>query len=500
MRKILYTISALLIGSGLFAQNLVEALRYSDHKIKGTARSAAMGNAFGALGADFSSTSINPAGLGLYRSNEFVFTAGIGSLNTDGTYLGRMSSDSKYSFSLDNVGYVASFKTGEQSGSSLVSFNIGVGYNRLGSFAANMLVNGSDAPNSLLTGFTNRVNEDYLSPENFDPFYEELAFNTLLMDYNESADLYYNDLSEAGYGQSQRKSTSRKGYINEYTVSFAANFNHKVYLGATLGIHDLYYEENTDLFENDAKNNIPFFNSLNFETRLRTSGTGLNAKLGAIFKPVDALRLGVSVHTPTFYSLNDEYQNTMYSDLDLKDKNTGNLVNETYMERSPNGEYDYKLETPLKAVFSAAYVIGKKALLSVDYEYVDYSAAKLRKGGNYNYAFTDENAEIAEVYKSVGNIRVGGEYRLTNIFSLRAGYEFYPSPYNDKAFNVSQPNSDSDYSAISAGLGIKQGDLFIDLAYKHSIGQEHNTLYAGSDFAKYEFSNNSLLLSVGFKF
>ncbi len=500
MKKILYTVSALLITSGLFAQNLVDALRYSDHKIKGTARAAAMGNAFGALGADFTTTSINPAGLGLYRSNEFVFTSDLSKMSVDGTYLNRTSSDSKYNLSLDNVGYVATFQSNEQSSSSLVSFNVGVGFNRLGAFAANMLVNGVDAPNSILTGFTNRVNDDYLEAGDFDPFYEKLAYETYLMDYDPDNDVFFNDLTDAGYGHSQRKSTSRKGYINEYTVSFAANFNHKVYVGATFGIHDVLYEENTDLYEYDANNKIDYFNSLNFETKMSTTGTGFNAKLGVIFKPVDALRLGVALHTPTFYSLNDGYRNTMYSDMDLKDNVTGQLVNEKYMKSSPVGDYDYHLETPMKAVFSAAYIIGKKGLVSLDYEYVDYSTAKLRKGGNYNYAFTDENDEIKEVYKTVGNIRVGGEYRLNNVFSLRAGYEFYPSPYNKKAFGVDQPNSNSDYSSVSAGLGIKQGDFFVDLAYKYTMGEEHNTLYAGSDFAKYELNNNSLLLSVGFKF
>ena len=52
------------------AQNELDALRYSNTGTGGTARSYAMANAFGALGADLSAFHINPAGLGLYRKSE----------------------------------------------------------------------------------------------------------------------------------------------------------------------------------------------------------------------------------------------------------------------------------------------------------------------------------------------------------------------------------------------------------------------------------------------
>ncbi|MDX9883380.1 MAG: outer membrane protein transport protein [Prolixibacteraceae bacterium] len=492
MKKIVYTLSAILFSTGIYAQNLVDALRYSDYKIHGTARSTAMGNAFGALGGDFTSMSINPAGLGLYRSGEFVFTPNMGKSSVDGLYLNNTSSDSRYNFSIDNIGYVSTIKPGKES--SLVSLNFGIGYNRLNNYSMNMLVSGDNARNSILTGFTNRVNDDYLAPEQFDPYYEALAYDTYLMDYDEDNDEFFNDLTDQGYGQSQRKTTNRRGYINEYLFSLAANFNHQFYVGATLGIHDLYFKESTDLFEYDANNDINYFNDLNFLTDLRTSGTGFNFKLGAIYKPTNELRLGVAIHTPTFYRLHDTYENTMLSSMTFDGKT------ESFSARSPLGEYDYDLETPLRGIFSAAYVIGKKGLISIDYEVVDYSTTKLRDGGNHNYQFTDENNEIAEAYKSVGNLHIGGEYRLTDNFNLRAGYENYPSPFNSNAFNTNQPNSNMTYSAISAGLGIRQGNFFIDMAYKHRMNEEYNTLYSGSDFAKYDITNDHFILTLGFKF
>lgn len=495
MKKIIYTLAAILFCTGVFAQNLVDALRYSDYRINGTARSTAMGNAFGALGGDFISLSINPAGLGLYRSGEFVFTPNLGKSNVDATYLGNTASDSKYNFSLNNIGYVATYQPNNNGESSLVSLSFGVGYNRLKNFSMNMLVSGDNANNSILTDFTNNVNDQYLAPADFDQYYEALAYDTYLMDYDEDNDVFFNDLTDNNYGQSQRKTINKRGYINEYVFSLAANFNHKFYLGATLGIHDLYYEEETDLFEYDVKNNIDFFNSLNFLTNVNTSGTGFNFKLGAIYKPTNELRLGVAIHTPTFYTLHDSYENTMLSNMTFDGKT------EDYSAISPWGEYDYKLETPLRAIFSAAYVIGKKGLISVDYELVDYSTAKLRDGGDYNYQFSSENGDIAEAYKSVGNLHIGGEYRITNNLSLRAGYERYPSAYNAYAFNSPQLNSDANYSALSAGLGIKQGNFYIDMAFKHTLkDEENNTLYSGSDFAKFDVTKDNFIMTLGFKF
>lgn len=493
MKKIIYTLTTLLFSSGIFAQNLVDALRYSDYKINGTARSTAMGNAFGALGGDFSVLSTNPAGLGLYRSGELVLTPNFGKSNAEASYLGSTASDSKYNFSLNNIGYVATYQPNNNGESSLVNISFGVGYNRLMNFSSNMLAAGDNANNSILTDFTYNVNDQYLAPADFDEFYEALAYDTYLMDYDEDNDEFFNDLTDNNYGQSQQKTINRSGYINEYVFSAAANFNHKFYIGATLGIHDLYYEEETNLLEYDAKNNINYFNSLNFITNLNTSGTGFNFKIGAIYKPTNELRLGIAVHTPTFYTLRDEYQNTMLSNMTFDGKT------EDYSAKSPWGDYEYKLETPLRAIFSAAYVVGKKGLISVDYEVLDYSTSKLRNGGG-SYQFTNENNDINEAYKSVGNLHIGAEYRLTNNFSLRSGYEKYPSAFNKNAFNTTQLNSDADYSSISAGLGIKQGNFYIDMAYKHGINKEYNTLYSSSDFAEFDTTRDNFIMTLGFKF
>jgi len=497
MKKIVYTISILLISCSVFAQDLTDALRYSNYKISGTARSAAMGNAFGALGGDFSSLSINPAGVAVYRSGEFTFTPSVGKISVDGTFLGNTINESKYNVSIDNIGYVSTIPTGENSESGLVSLSFGLGFNRLGSFSMSMLAEGANSNHSILDYFTNNVNNPVINSDDFDPYYERLAWDTYLLNYDDQNEEYFNDITDNNFGQSQRKSTNRRGYINEYLVSVGANFNHKFYVGGTLGIHEVYFKENADLYEWDEKNNIPYFNELNFNTYLKTTGNGFNLKLGFIYKPVNNLRLGFAVHSPTFYKFNDAYDSDMNSSITyLEDGKT-----EKYSAQpDKQGVYDYEIETPLKLILSGAYVVGKSGLISVDYEIVDYATAKLKNGGG-NYNYYSENTAIKNAYKTVGNLHIGGEYRVSNNFSLRAGYENFPSVYKSTYLAAQNPNGQAKYSTVSGGFGFKQGKFFLDAAVKRIINEEYLKLHPGAfNMVDYNISQNNVILTLGYKF
>lgn len=501
MKKLAYTLGVLFVTCNVFAQDLTDALRYSNYKIRGTARAAAMGNAFGALGGDFTSLSINPAGVAVYRSGEFTFTPSLGNTSVDGVYLGNKANDSKYNVSLDNVGYVATIPTGANSESGVVSFSFGLGFNKLGSFSMRSLAEGKNSNNSILDYFTNNMNSDinyYLGneAERLDQYYELLAWDTYLVNYDGTTKEYFNDIRDYGYKQSQRKTTDRKGYINEYLISFGANFNHKFYLGATVGIHDVYFKENANLREWYPNKENQFFDNLDFATNFKTAGSGFNLKIGAILKPTENLRLGLAFHTPTFYKLSDNYFNSMKSyNADEK----GVMGNHS-ADSGKEGVYDYEIETPMKTVLSAAYLFGKKALVSVDYEIVDYSSAKLKNGSD-GYDYYDQNQVIKDAYKAVGNLHLGAEYRVTPAFSLRAGYENYGSAFKSSYLNQKSMNSNASYSAISGGFGVRQGNVFFDAALKHVVTDEYLNLYPSApEMAKYDTKQNSLIFTIGYKF
>jgi long-subunit fatty acid transport protein len=264
-----------------------------------------------------------------------------------------------------------------------------------------------------------------------------------------------------------------------------------------VGIHNVYFRENANLYEFDAKNNIPYFNEFNFNTYLKTTGNGYNLKLGIIFKPTDNLRLGAAIHSPTFYKFSDAYNSSMTSSITY----LSDGVTETYSAKpDKQGVYDYEIETPLKAIFSGAYVIGKSGLISVDYEIVDYSTAKLKNGSD-GYNYYNENTTIQNAYKTVGNLHLGGEYRVNKIFSIRAGYENFPSVYQASYLNSKNMNSNTSYSTISGGFGFKQGNFFLDATLKRIMNDEYLKLYPGAtNMAKYVTAQDNLIFTLGYKF
>ncbi|WP_321995438.1 outer membrane protein transport protein [Draconibacterium orientale] len=494
------------------AQDLLDALRYSNIQVSGTARAGGMGNAFGALGGDFTSTSINPAGLGVYRTSELTVTPKFTYGNTEGNYMNTLMEDNKYNIALNNLSYVTVIPTASRSDVGLISVNLGIGYNRLKDFNSNLLFGASGVTSSILDSWIENSNGEnpYVNTATY-PYYDDLAIAEFggvdLIYKDENTDIWRSDIQINPFDEqiqnhpvAQRKSISREGSIDEYNFAVGLNFNHKVYLGATLGVTDIYYRESS-IYEEWDEGDIPNFESLQFNNYLRTTGTGYNFKLGIIYKPVNEVRLGVSIHSPTFYDMHDFFHTEMYATNNFTD----GIANEEAL--SPLNNYDYQLHTPLRATFSGAFVIAKKGLISVDYEYVDYSTAKLRKGGD-GYGFTVENQEIKDAYKSVGNIRVGGELRATNNLSLRAGYEYYPTAYKSTSLGNDQFKSNDELSVYSAGFGYRFGSFTFDLAYRMTDTMEYELPYAAPvsgiyptpKAANFDGLTHDVLFTLGFKF
>ncbi len=478
------------------AQDLADALRYSNLQVQGTARAGAMGNAFGALGGDFTSASINPAGIGIYRSSEFTFTPISGSTRVESNFLGNGREDTDYKFSLNNMSYVYTMPVNGKTESGLVSVNFGVGYNRVKDLNSNAVIQGYDVDGSYMDYFADRANQGTWSD-----FYEELAWKTDMLILDENNNEYYSDLQNAGYGQSLRKTYSKNGSIDEYSFVMGLNFNHKLYMGMSWGINDVYYNEGTTILEVDENKNIPYFNDFQFNNYFTTYGIGHNFKFGAIYKPINELRLGISIHTPTYYYLHDDFNTTMFSYI------TYNDGDEHYEENSPYNEYDYHLQTPMRTTFSGAYVIGKIGLISVDYELLNYGKAKLRNGGD-GYDFYDENSDISEAYKTSGNLRIGGELMATSKISLRGGFEYHGSAYNERAFGTTQLNSDANMMVYAGGIGYRTGLFFADLAYRYSTIEDYDypyptpfsEIYPAPEAASFKMVKNDILLTIGFKF
>lgn len=460
---------------GLQAQNEADALRLSQSYYQGTARSIAMGGAFGALGADFSALSTNPAGLGLYRSSEYSISPGFLFSKTESTYNGMFGDDWRAGLALNNMGMVLTNKANtDDKQSPWRYYQFAFGMNRTNSFNSSYLIQGDNPEHSKVDVYLDRVWDINPSDiENEAPFDLYPAWYVYLLDTITIDGLLYYDSPVPMGGIRQKESRTSRGSTNEWLFAGAANLNDRVFFGATLGLpYTRYFTEST-YSEQDIADTIPGFDYWNFTENLETRGWGINLKLGVIAWPLDWLRVGVAFHTPTyFYGLQD----TWYTSTDAK------LGPDYNRRRSPTGEYEYGVLTPLRALGSAAIIVGNFGSFSVDYEYVDYTNMRLR-GISFRddtYDFAAENDVIRDVFAAAHNIRMGTEWRLAN-FMWRAGLALYDSPYASKSgdwFSRALQAENGGRTVLSAGVGYSGRHFSIDLAWTRSIMNQDYYLYS----------------------
>jgi len=490
MKNSITTISALLMVAGqMLAQNETDALRYSQLGFGGTARSSSMAGAFGALGADFSSLSSNPGGLGLYRTSEFSITPLANYQSTTSTYAGTPSDAQQMNLNMGNLGIVFAKNIDKESNKSGWQFlQFGVGFNRLADYNTQTTISGV-SPTSQLDVYRDQANGYY--PTDLDPFSTGMAFNTYLLDTipGTGGNQYKNPLAP-GDKVNQYKSITTSGGYDEWVFSVGGNYENKLFLGGTIGLPTINYHENTSYLETAVPGNASTFSSMQYNQSLATSGTGVNFKIGAIYKPLEFLRVGLAFHSKTWMSMSDSWNASMASSFSGADEWKSSTA------YSPDGSYNYSLTTPGRIIGSLGLIVGKYGMIDVDYEYVDYTQASLSSADAG--AFDDANKAIKTNFTRTGNIRVGGELKLRPM-SIRLGYAYYGSPYSTAG------NNDGGRNCITGGLGFRHKRVFVDLAYVLTMSQSNYYLYDASYMtttgpAVNSSSTSTYMLTVGLKF
>lgn len=490
-----YFLPALLVFMSvtLFAQTAADVLKFSVLHPSGTARFVGAGSTLGALGADFGTLSINPAGLAMYRSDEFTVTPGLRFAHTDAALPNGFSEgEDRSAFGFDNVGLV--FNTTPR-GARWKTFNVGLGFNRMNNFNQAIYYSGS-APGSIMNGFfeeTNSVLNSGGTEDDLNQFGARMAWDANAIYYQNNALTYdFAGFENAAIDHSQTVTTY--GSMNEMVLSFAGNYDEKLMVGATIGVPFVNYRLESEYVESDpggdVDGNVPYFGQLIFTDYLRTEGIGINFKMGLIYKINQAVRLGAAFHTPTALGLTDNYSNTFAYDYG---DGGGSYIGDTYY--SPDGVFDYKLRTPWRFIASGAFVIKKIGFINADLEWLDYGANRYNftsnVSSNDNQALEREvNNEIQRNYQSAMNVRVGGELALDQ-FRLRAGVNLNGDPTEgESGFNT----------GFSFGGGIHTGSFFIDMAYRRFTGEGQVKANATAPTAVTESRTGDLSLTLGFKF
>ena len=478
MQKLLLTLLSVSLFYNSNAQTEIDALRYSQNDIVGTARFSAMAGAFGALGADFTTLSYNPAGIGFYQFSELTFTPSIGNIVTTTYFGGGKNEDEKFHLNFSNLGYVVS---SPKSGNAWKRINLAFGYNRTANYKKRTYISGENKSTSMIDNFVLNAQGNTIS--NLNSFTELLAWNTYLYDPLDTIDNgnYISNLNSL-LSKKQEKVINSNGSSGEYAFSIGTSYEDKIYFGATIGIPSIDYYEKSTYTESEFSDTAAHLQSFDYEEEFTTTGQGFNIKVGIITRLNDWIRVGGALHSPTFYDMEDEYSTAITA---VWSDTLG-----TKYDSSPFGYFNYELKTPWKAIGSVAINIKKQGLITADIEIVDYASAKFNSDSD---KFSDENEVINSLYTKATNIRLGGEMKYKP-FRIRAGYALYGSPY--------KANSEFGSESFSFGLGVDRGHFIADFAYVFSEKSDEHFMYSSNlvDAATITSTKHNFLVTIGLRY
>lgn len=506
------------MSAPLAAQETYQDTKLVDNDLNGTARYVGMGGAMEALGADISTISTNPAGVGLFRSGQVSVSGGLVSQQGETTTpsfkgINTSFNGNKTNASFDQVGLVYSMPSGRNG-----YLNFAFNYRKSRNFdqiltAASAL---SHASQNKLTTIKYSHANDY-NWNGVDANYAELM-TPIKDDKGKQTGMEYLDGTAYVFGQYQ------KGYIGEYSFNLSGNINNRVFLGLTMGLRDVNYRSNSYYTENLDLG----VTSESWED-LRIDGSGFDIKAGIIFRPIETspFRIGVYVHTPTWYDLSLSGAN----DITMSDA-AGSV------DKGQRAEYDFKVYTPWKFGLSLGHTIGKELALGATYEYADYGTIdnRVNDGKYYDYWYGDYydnsysdgsmNDHTKATLKGVSTLKLGVEYKPLDDWAIRLGYNYLSPMFNKNGFrdgSISSPGSayatSTDYTnwkstnRITCGFGYSAKQFFMDLAYQYS--QTDGEFYPFMSYYSSAASSNDnniadavsvshkrhqLLLTLGYRF
>ena len=548
------------LPGAMMAQSALDAYSVSQNDLRGSARFMSMGGAFTALGGDISTLNQNPGGIGVYRTSDLSATLDITMQSAKFRAGGMTNTENHTNVACNSFGYVGTVNLG--SNSAMPFFNWGASYSRVASFDRRY----RGSMGAIGTSLTNLV-ADYTSADGYTP--GEMSFGDKYSPYLDSSAPWSSILMFQGGGISPLSPGSNsytglfdynektgstgsaaidieeKGHIDEYSINFGGNISDVVYWGIGFGITDIDYK--TRAFYSESIDNAfapgvdlnkePTYTrgdaAYTLDNFKHIWGSGFNFKAGLIFKPVNEFRLGIAVHTPTYYNLSYEGGATMSYDYQAaayngEPYNGSVMTDEGYLD-----EFDWKTRSPWRLMVGAAGVIGGRAIISADYEYRATNDIKVQDFNGNDYR--DLNEDVKTYYKAQNIMRLGLEYRVTPQFSVRAGYVYETSPVTQEAMDgysmtANGPTAnyvftggaddtetlpsytfDKTTQYITCGLGYRYKNFYADAAYVHrsrkskfSAFTDYNENSTGdlilAPTGSISDNNNSVVLTVGFRF
>jgi hypothetical protein len=500
-------------------QDGFDALRVSQTQLRGTARYVSMGGAFTALGKDGSSISLNPAGLGMYKESETTVTAGMDNNTVKSSWIRTSNNQCNTFFNVDHFSLVLAVPYNDRFSSAFgFTYDRLKSFNRSGTissqsqsssltdFIAYRASNGTTDAQNNTTGFTESALK---TTDNYHPFTKDLPWLSVLA-YNA---YLINPVIDQTTGKTSWKSLlynnetvspsytfKESGNIDQFGVSYGANLDRILFLGLSVGFQSINYTKVSDYSEAFAEGG-----HMQLHNKTSSTGNGFDVKLGIIICPTKYLRLGFSYHTPVFYSITDTYT----ASLEYGVNYNGTLRHDTIV--TPDASCTYKIQTPGTYTFGIALLLLKKGIVSIDYQYQDYTTMKIKDTDGFSSSYDYANENIKKELKGVSTFRIGGEFFPWKAIAFRLGYNYVSPATKKDAYRWWKNNSertDSEYlldvntQNFTAGLGWHNEQWNIDAAFVSNRQKQRFYVYADSNLTPASLTtiNNRVLLTLGYKF
>ncbi len=466
---------ALSVSLCTLAQTSYDAFQVMGEDLNGTARYVGMGGAMGAFGSDLSVISRNPAGIGTYLSSDVNISFALQNSNTSMINPGsELMYDEDPSESAATISYSS---PGNRSGMNFHVEDV--------SFVVVMPTYGT-------AGSLSNVN---------------LAFS-----YHRLKDLvrtltYNDDFEKPGYPVEFRDLVNNQDYlVNAYDFNVSFNHEDKFYWGFTFETLTASCSTTGHFYHYYPKGQLGLEKPLDITSVDRMNdiyGRGWNFKFGFIARPeAGPFRFGLSVSTPSFFRLNEEYTDYVYA-----------IDGEQYDGKKFYQDTFFKMTTPWVLNGSLGYST-KHTAIGFEYD------CNIAKDSYLRVSNTDLSAQGKDRdYRTYSALRLGMETNVSN-FSIRCGYNYTFPMFNsagmkyleDTYFN--KKRMDLDYENVfeahtfTAGVGYCStpgsfgGQFYVDLAYAYNL--RYSSLHLGEypydPVTEYRTGTGKLLFTIGYTF
>ena len=507
MKKIMTLALAMAVTVAATAQDWQDARFFTENNYLGTARTLGMGNAVSAIGGDPGSLVLNPAGSAVAAYSQFVISPGytLSFTNASGVVapgssvaigLGDAVTTPYGRLGLPNIGMIFTFDTGRRSGWRRTAF--GLMLSATNNYTGRVKASGINEDNSYAASLATSAegySETVLGTEDWwydgsdlsrmPKWVDMVGYRSGMFNGIPGSPGVYQALTELRDASGnlwlaapiiQKYGQQTTGSKSDVVFNFAANYDDRFYIGANLGFVNLTYGM-SEYFQEMPENEADFpeiiytdgtrgrFSSLQMKHSYALRGTGVYAKLGVLWRPTGGLRLAAAIQSPTLMRF---VARQAYSgEVILTGKS---LAPST----SPEDTWGYSMVQPMRLNAGLAYSFGSLAVLSADYEMVNYGSIRYRgEDGSIPTYLSNANLDIKDALGFAHQVRLGGEIKPSPALSLRVGYNWITygqKNWLEEDWSLTPLTLKEKLSLaktnVSFGAGYSFGSLYLDAAVR----------------------------------